>query len=567
MRRGSPVAWGKKSRLAAALLCISFVNGCAVDPTTGQWSPKENFYSDDPCSNNARNIGLVVGGIVGAALGNKVKHSNTSRLLGAALGSAVGGLIGADIDRRRCELYKIAQKNKLDMQFEDIRLAQVQFNDDDPDMASPAPSRNESSPDSAVGLKVVLRDNNRQFASGSDSLSPEAAEYFEQIADQYSYAKQQNKLDSDSTDADMRAVESLKGRRILLIGHTDDTGSSALNADLSERRARTVAKVFESRGIPVEQLFFQGAGETLPIADNRTEEGRARNRRVEIIDLNNDEDLRAFLLNRRPNIGFYRSPSSTRADANASKPATAGKKATAEPARSPDATGGALATQKKSRRKAADSKALAKNTESIEPPVQAAPVAPKPEPTWDFGGQPAAERRTYVDLGKPLGDKRDFAFISVANADEPMAVSCMDDRPRVSHGVKSLKDGKEFATSEYLPGMYDSSWTTMSNGNLVALTHVAVLRDGGAPARRPQLLIYRNYDGNPNAHATYAVTPEVNTYRGERGLLYRVFIDGPVRCMDIVIRPKRRDEAPESNLFYPRGQTMYVAQINPKLAK
>ncbi len=66
-------------------------------------------------------------------------------------------------------------------------------------------------------------------------------------------------------------------------GHTDSIGSDAYNQKLSERRARTVADELERDGISASRLSVRGYGERKPIADNKTEEGRARNRRVEIV--------------------------------------------------------------------------------------------------------------------------------------------------------------------------------------------------------------------------------------------------------------------------------------------
>ena len=65
-------------------------------------------------------------------------------------------------------------------------------------------------------------------------------------------------------------------------GHTDSIGSDAYNQKLSERRAKTVADELVRDGISASRLTPRGYGETKPIADNKTEAGRARNRRVEI---------------------------------------------------------------------------------------------------------------------------------------------------------------------------------------------------------------------------------------------------------------------------------------------
>jgi outer membrane protein OmpA-like peptidoglycan-associated protein len=70
--------------------------------------------------------------------------------------------------------------------------------------------------------------------------------------------------------------------RIEIHGHTDNTGTPAQNQVLSEARARAVIVSLITRGISAERLSSEGFGESKPIASNKTEEGRAQNRRVEI---------------------------------------------------------------------------------------------------------------------------------------------------------------------------------------------------------------------------------------------------------------------------------------------
>lgn len=71
--------------------------------------------------------------------------------------------------------------------------------------------------------------------------------------------------------------------KIIVEGHTDSQGSDASNQDLSERRARSVRDYLVSRGIAADRLTSQGFGSTHSIADNKSPEGRANNRRVEIV--------------------------------------------------------------------------------------------------------------------------------------------------------------------------------------------------------------------------------------------------------------------------------------------
>ena len=65
-------------------------------------------------------------------------------------------------------------------------------------------------------------------------------------------------------------------------GHTDSTGSAQYNQQLSEQRANSVAQYLESQGLASNRVVTIGAGETRPVADNSTPEGRAANRRVEL---------------------------------------------------------------------------------------------------------------------------------------------------------------------------------------------------------------------------------------------------------------------------------------------
>jgi outer membrane protein OmpA-like peptidoglycan-associated protein len=66
-------------------------------------------------------------------------------------------------------------------------------------------------------------------------------------------------------------------------GHTDNAGTPAHNQQLSEARARTVAATLTAQGIAATRLQPAGFGQTKPLADNGTEEGKAKNRRVELV--------------------------------------------------------------------------------------------------------------------------------------------------------------------------------------------------------------------------------------------------------------------------------------------
>jgi outer membrane protein OmpA-like peptidoglycan-associated protein len=67
-----------------------------------------------------------------------------------------------------------------------------------------------------------------------------------------------------------------------VIGHADSVGSDDYNLDLSRRRAGNIASVLQSGGVSSYRILREGMGESQPVASNSTDDGRARNRRVEV---------------------------------------------------------------------------------------------------------------------------------------------------------------------------------------------------------------------------------------------------------------------------------------------
>jgi outer membrane protein OmpA-like peptidoglycan-associated protein len=100
------------------------------------------------------------------------------------------------------------------------------------------------------------------FQPGKSELRPQARTQLNQVAD---------------------AIKEFGNKQVTAEGHTDSTGGEDLNMRLSQERADSVRGYLISRGVPEGQITAKGLGEAEPIADNKTAEGRAENRRVELI--------------------------------------------------------------------------------------------------------------------------------------------------------------------------------------------------------------------------------------------------------------------------------------------
>jgi outer membrane protein OmpA-like peptidoglycan-associated protein len=100
------------------------------------------------------------------------------------------------------------------------------------------------------------------FATGQATILPGAQVQLNQVAD---------------------ALRTQAEHHFTVEGHTDNQGTDAINNDLANRRANAVRDYLVVRGVAAEAITAQGVGSTRPVADNKTTEGRAMNRRVEIV--------------------------------------------------------------------------------------------------------------------------------------------------------------------------------------------------------------------------------------------------------------------------------------------
>ena len=109
---------------------------------------------------------------------------------------------------------------------------------------------------------VITLSGSVLFATGQSALLPIARQKIDEVA---------------------KAVKDQGFKSLLVEGHTDSQGSATKNNELSQARAESVRQQLISNGIPADKIRAQGLGSSRPVADNNTAEGRANNRRVEIV--------------------------------------------------------------------------------------------------------------------------------------------------------------------------------------------------------------------------------------------------------------------------------------------
>jgi outer membrane protein OmpA-like peptidoglycan-associated protein len=205
-----------------------FFSAAALLAMTACAPPNPNSYAGDPTA-RTRN-GAITGALIGGALGASQEEDSLAKAaIGAIVGGAIGGAIGDQLDKQAAELRAVNSAFTVTNMGDYL---------------------------------IVNLPQDVLFATDSATLRP-------------------------ALTRDLQAVganlNSYPNSTIQVIGHTDNVGEAAYNQDLSERRALSVAGVLRASGVPAGRVQAFGKGEDQPAASNLTAEGRAQNRRVEII--------------------------------------------------------------------------------------------------------------------------------------------------------------------------------------------------------------------------------------------------------------------------------------------
>ncbi|MDR2914666.1 MAG: OmpA family protein [Tannerella sp.] len=194
-------------------------------------------------SNTAKGTAIGVGGgvAVGAGVGKIAGNTALGAVIGAAVGGATGAIIGKRMDKQKQELEKVLP--------EDTNVEVVEEEGQAP------------------ALKVTF-DSGILFATNSSTVSDASKSALRNFAGNL----------EKNPDTDLK-----------VIGHTDNTGNVDYNQTLSEKRAKSVYDYLIEQGVSSRRMVYEGKGIFQPVADNSSVEGRAKNRRVEIMIMANEK--------------------------------------------------------------------------------------------------------------------------------------------------------------------------------------------------------------------------------------------------------------------------------------
>jgi len=215
----------KKSFIKFSMLAMSavLVVGCTTtDAYTGETKTSSTAFG--------AGLGALGGAIIGVLAGDNAKERRKGALIGAGLGALGGAGVGNYMDKQEAMLRTQLANSGVSI--------------------------------TRVGNDIILNmPGNITFDTNNIAIKPQ---FFDVL----------NSVSIVLAKFDKTLID--------ITGHTDSTGSEELNQNLSLRRAQSVSMYLQGQKIMAQRMIVRGAGETLPVANNGTKEGRAANRRVEI---------------------------------------------------------------------------------------------------------------------------------------------------------------------------------------------------------------------------------------------------------------------------------------------
>lgn len=196
----------------------AMVLGLALASTACAWSNKAKGTA----------VGTATGAAVGGVIGNQTGSTARGAIIGAVVGGAAGAIIGNKMDQ---------QARELEDELPDATVQRVE-----------------------EGIQLTFP-SGFLFDFDSDAIRLASADNLRALAE---------------------SLQKYPDTELLIVGHTDSSGSTEYNQSLSTRRANAASRYLVSQGVSAYRLHTSGAGETEPLTTNETEAGRQANRRIEV---------------------------------------------------------------------------------------------------------------------------------------------------------------------------------------------------------------------------------------------------------------------------------------------
>lgn len=440
----------------------------------------------------------ALGCIGGAVVGAGVTFINTGdpgkAALGALAGGAVGCAIGNYLDYREQQLKQAAKANGFEPEFERIALDKKK-----------GTTFSQDAEEDVIAAQVSLNSDKPLFESSQYRITdPEKLKNLQAFLKKY--------------------VEGLgEGSKVYVVGHTDSSGSSAYNQQLSENRASYIAFLLSEAGMDESNIYYEGVGESQPVASNATREGRAKNRRFELVDVIHKEvPDEAEQLNTAPVENVVE-----------------------------------IARAKKQR--------IENVTNTL--PEKKVRKKPKPQVTasrslrresLDLDGVPLSsfdQSHIVAALGEQQSDDS-WGFFSKANANSeaPIVGSCAYTDPVVQSRLRDFngRPVKDKKVGEQLKNLYGNSWYGVAGTTAVTLGPIGIDKETLDPTTTPFFSFFKNYKGG-KVKPDYQYPVSVETYKGDGTVLVRMYAkddNALMKCSDTVFSTNGENTSKASALIY-----------------
>ncbi len=515
-----------KKLITLSLVTSIIITGCSTAEMQTNIAKIKTNISD----NIGKISGTTIGTAGGAAIGKQV-GGEKGMYIGALLGGTLGYFIGDEIDVRRNAIKDIIKKESKE-QNQNIKVSFIDIKDAN---------------NTKIGQSYVVETEKSQFNSGKDKLNPYAAEMFQKIAKQYSKS----------------------GMSVMIIGHTDTDGSDEYNQKLSERRAKTIAKLFNKNGVPLEKMYYKGSGESDPLTQNNSSKNKAKNRRVEIVEVPNEDIVAQYASNKKINnallpkekIAMHKkniNKIGSQSDSNNNsqkKPSLENGSHANNNATPINMTGGKIsepliAGQNNKKFKNQDivgkksvtgvkgkyytSQKESKN--AIGSCNNKYAYSKKSNLDIDWEMTKGSKNKLLAQIGLPQQDSI-FSLVTPAVANEDLLAyygSCLYDKVRKSGDVKKLSTGEVILAKQnykQAPLLNGSAWGAEIDNEFLMINPVGIKRTNMQSVSCPELNIVKKGSNQP----WYGTTTEIISYNGTDGLLYRIYPEdsSKIQCMDI----------------------------------